>query len=313
MKIKPLNSSQLYKPCNIEHFHFKSTDELEKIEITIGQERAIDSIRFGLRIKQKGYNIFALAPSGTGKLTTIRELVATESKQLPIASDWCYINNFSEPAKPNAIPFIAGKGNEFQQDMEQLIDELSVAIPAAFDGDEYRSKREEIEEGYRKMELSEIHLLRDDALNSHIILAETPTGYAFTPIDDKDDVINTERFNKLDKPVQQKYQEDIIKLQQRLQKLLRKFPSWRKETKRRLQALNREVAALAVNHSIDELKSKYAKNEQVLAYLNDVDADILNHVSDFIPQKEQMLPFMGTKKEENPFKRYQVNLIRHLS
>ncbi|NOR69559.1 MAG: AAA family ATPase [Methylomarinum sp.] len=309
MKTKPLNSSQLYKPCNVENFHFKSTDELEEIDITIGQDRAIDSIQFGMRIEQKGYNIFALAPAGTGKLTTIQQLVTHESKLLPIPSDWCYINNFSEPAKPQAIQFAAGKGKEFQQDMEQLIDELSVAIPTAFDGDEYRSKRENIEEEYRKMEISEINRLRDDALNTHIILAETPTGYAFTPIDDKSNVIDTEHFNKLDKSVQQKYQENIIKLQQRLQKLLRKFPSWRKETKRKMQALNRDVAALAVNHSIDELKSKYAKYEQIIAYLNDVDADILNHVNDFIPQREQILPFMETMKEENPFKRYQINLI----
>jgi len=309
MKTKALDASQLYSPCNVENFHFKSTDELEKIDITIGQDRAIDSIQFGLRIEQKGYNIFALAPAGTGKLTTIQQLLAHESKQLSIPFDWCYINNFSEPAKPKAIQFEAGKGKEFQQDMEQLIDELSVAIPAAFDGDEFRSKREEIEEQYRKMELAEINLIREDALNTQIILAETPTGYAFTPIDDKNDVINTEQFNKLDKTLQKKYQKNIILLQQRLQKLLRKFPSWRKETKRKLQALNREVATLAVNHSIDELKSKYVEHKDITAYLNDVDADILDHVSDFIPQQEQISPFMETMKEQNPFKRYQVNLM----
>jgi hypothetical protein len=260
MKNKPLDSSQLYKSCAVEHLHFKSTDELEDISITLGQGRAIDSIQFGLRIDHKGYNIFALAPAGTGKLTTIRQLVKHESRQMDIPADWCYINNFSEPAKPYAIQFIAGQGKEFQQDMEQLIDELSVAIPAAFDGDEYRSKREEIEAEYRKMELGEINLLRDEALKAHIILNETPTGYAFTPVDDKKEVISTEQFNKLDDSVQKKYQDDIISLQQRLQKLLRKFPVWRKETKRKMQALNREVAALAVNHSIDELKNKYSKH-----------------------------------------------------
>ena len=309
MKNKPLNSALLYKLCNIDNFHFKSTDELEDVSITLGQDRAIDSIHFGLRIEQKGYNIFALAPSGTGKLTTIRQLVGHESKQLDIPPDWCYINNFREPAKPKSISFSAGKGREFQGDMEQLIDELSVAIPAAFDGDEYRSKRENIDEEYRKMELAEISLLRDEALETNVILTETPTGYAFTPIDNKKEVISTEQFNKLDNAVQKKYHDDIVALQQRLQKLLRKFPVWRKENKRKMQALNREVAALAVNHSIDELKNKYAKNEAVLVYLNDVDSDILEHVRDFIPQREQTFPFMETMKEENPFKRYQVNLI----
>ena len=309
MKKQALNPDFLYKPCNIENFHFKDTSELENIDIFLGQDRAIDSIQFGMRVDQRGYNIFALAPSGTGKLTTILQLVKHESQQRPAPPDWCYINNFKEPAKPQAIKFSSGKGKEFQEDMEELIDELSVAIPAAFDGDEYRSKTEEIEEEYRKREAKEIEKLREEAINSHIILAETPTGYAFTPVDDENNTLGPDKFNKLDKAEQQKYKQSIVDLQQNLQKLLKKFPLWRKENKRKLQKLNREVAALAVNHSIEELKNKYAQQLEVLSYLEDVNSDILQHVRDFIPHREQTLPFMESPQEANPFKRYQVNLI----
>lgn len=311
MKKNALDPKQLYKPCNIENFHFKTTEELEDSDIFLGQDRAIDSIQFGMRVSQRGYNVFALAPAGTGKLTTIQQLVKHEASQRPAPSDWCYVNNFNVQAKPKAIKFASGKGKEFQEDMEQLIDELSVAIPAAFDGDEYRSKTEEIEEEYRKRELNEINQLREEAINSHIILTETPTGYAFAPVDEDDKIISQEQFNKLDKEKQQQYQESILELQQRLQKLLKKFPAWRKETKRKLQNLNREVAALAVNHSIHELKRKYAGHPEVLSYLDDVDDDILQHVRDFIPHREQQIPvpFMESVQESNPFKRYHVNLI----
>ncbi|NOR80371.1 MAG: AAA family ATPase, partial [Methyloprofundus sp.] len=199
MNKQALDPDLLYKPCNIEHFHFKDTSELEDIDIFLGQDRAIDSIQFGLRVDQRGYNIFALAPSGTGKLTTILQLVERESRQHPAPSDWCYINNFKEPVKPQAIKFSSGKGKEFQEDMEELIDELSVAIPAAFDGDEYRSKTEEIEEDYRQREAKEIEQLREEAISSHIILTETPTGYGFTPVDNEDNVFGPDKFNKLDK------------------------------------------------------------------------------------------------------------------
>jgi lon-related putative ATP-dependent protease len=307
---KPLTHDQLYKPCNISTLQFKSTAELEDSDIFLGQERAIDSIQFGMRIAQQGYNVFALAPSGTGKLTTIQQLVKQEAAQQPAPTDWCYVNNFNAPAKPTAIEFESGKGKEFQDDMEQLIDELSVAIPAAFDGDEYRSRTEEIEEEYRQREFQEINQLRDEAAKAHIILTETPTGYAFAPVDDEDNIINSEQFNKLDKAEQQKHQKNIIDMQQRLQKLLKKFPAWRKETKRKLQNLNRGVAALAVNHSIRDLKEKYAKHPQVLEYLEDVDDDILEHVRDFMPHREQApLPFLESYQEANPFKRYHVNLI----
>ncbi|MCK5353609.1 MAG: AAA family ATPase, partial [Methyloprofundus sp.] len=217
MKKQALNPDFLYKPCNIENFHFKDTSELENIDIFLGQDRAIDSIQFGMRVDQRGYNIFALAPSGTGKLTTILQLVKHESQQRPAPPDWCYINNFKEPAKPQAIKFFSGKGKEFQEDMEELIDELSVAIPAAFDGDEYRSKTEEIEEEYRQREAKEIEKLREEAINSHIILAETPTGYAFTPVDDENNTLGPDKFNKLDKAEQQKYKQSIVDLQQNLQ------------------------------------------------------------------------------------------------
>ncbi|MGR9116232.1 MAG: Lon protease family protein [Gammaproteobacteria bacterium] len=313
MKNKPLAPSLLYKPCNIDELKFDTTDELGDIEVIIGQERAIESIRFGLRVSRGGYNIFALAPSGTGKMTTVRQLVEHEASRRAIPSDWCYVNNFEQPAKPKALKIPGGKGKEFKQDMEQLIDELRIALPASFEGDEYRTRVEEIEEASRHRELREINQLREEAARAHIILTETPTGYAFAPVDDKEVVIDAERFNKLSKEEQQKIQNSIVDLQQRLQKLLKKFPAWRKETKRRIKELNREVAEFAVGHSIHEFKETYRDQKAILEYLDEIERDIIGHVRDFIPHRESMLPILEAPQQTDPFKRYQVNLIVDLS
>ncbi|MGZ8190722.1 MAG: Lon protease family protein, partial [Methylococcaceae bacterium] len=147
------------------------------------------------------------------------------------------------------------------------------------------------------------------AANAHIIVTETSTGYAFSPSDEHNKEISPEEFNKLDKDKQHEIQNTIIDLQERLAKLLKKFPVWRKETKRKLQALNREVAELAVNHTIDELIEKYAKQDAVLAYLQDVQKDIIDHVRDFLPHGEKMLPFLELPQDSDPFKRYHVNLM----
>ncbi|MGZ8190330.1 MAG: Lon-like protease helical domain-containing protein, partial [Methylococcaceae bacterium] len=206
MKNTPLASSQLYKPCNLEQLKFDSTNDLEDIEITVGQERAMDAIKFGIRIHKNGYNIFALAPAGTGKLTAVRQLVEHEASRQAIPSDWCYVNNFRQPAKPVAIKLLPGQGKVFKADMEELIDELSVAIPAAFDGDEYRSRAGEIESQSRQREISELSELRDIAANAHIIVTETSTGYAFSPSDEHNKEISPEEFNKLDKDKQHEIQ-----------------------------------------------------------------------------------------------------------
>ena len=313
MKKAPLPASKLYKSCNLEQLNFKSTEELEDIDIIVGQERALDAIKFGIRIKKRGYNIFAMAPDGTGKLTTATQLAEHEAARQAVPSDWCYVHNFSHPAKPTAIELEPGQGRGFQRDMAELIDELGVAIPAAFDGDEYRSRAGELESESRQREVNEISKIRDDAEQAHIIFTETPTGYAFLPADENNEALTPEQFNKLDKELQHKYHDTVLELQERVQTAIKKFPVWRKETKRKLQALNREVAELAVNHSIDELKEKYAKSQAILDYLTAVQKDIIEHVRDFIPHSEKVLPFMEVQQEQNPFKRYQVNLMVDLS
>ena len=313
MKNTLLDPSLLYRPCNVDELKFDTTDELSDIDIIVGQERAIESIRFGIRVNKGGYNIFALAPAGTGKMTTVRQLIEHEASRKPIPSDWCYVNNFEQPAKPKVLEIPAGKGKAFKLDMEQLIDELRIALPASFEGDEYRTRVEEIEEDSRHREFQEINQLREEAARAHIILTETPTGYAFAPVDEKEVVIDAERFNKLPKDEQQKIQNSIMELQQRLQKLLKKFPAWRKETKRKIKELNREVAEFAVGHSIHELKESYRDQKAILQYLDEIERDIIGHVRDFIPHRESMLPFMEMPQQSDPFKRYQVNLIVDLS
>ncbi len=309
MKNTPLDPSQLYKPCHVNQLKFNSTEELEDIDIAVGQQRAVDAVKLGIRMHKNGYNIFAMAPSGTGKLTTVRQLVEHEASRQTIPSDWCYVNNFSQPAKPKAIKLMPGQGKVFKHDMAQLIDELSIAIPAAFDGDEYRSRTAELESESRQREINELSQLREEAANAHIILTETATGYAFSPANENNEIISPEQFNKFDKDKQHEIQKTIFDLQERLAKLLKNFPIWRKETKRKLQALNREVAEQAVNHSIDDLIEKYAKQEAVLSYLTDAQKDIIEHVLDFLPRSEKIFPFMEMSQEPNPFKRYFVNLM----
>lgn len=313
MKMTPLDPAQLYTPCDLSQLNFASTDELDDIDLAVGQERAIEALKIGIRIAKKGFNVFAMAPSGTGKLTSVLQVAEHEAGRREIPADWCYVHNFNQPAKPRAIKLAAGHGRVFRADMEQLVDELSVAIPAAFDGDEYRSRVGELESKTRQHEIDLLSELRDEATKAHIMLTETPGGYAFVPSDDKEQPLSSEEFNKFDKDKQRKIQDAIFEFQERLQHLLKKFPAWRKQAKRTLQALNREVAELAVNHSIDDLLAKYAKQDDILAYLKAVKSDVVEHIRDFIPHAEKSLPFLEMPQEQNPFKRYQVNLMVDLS
>lgn len=307
--IKALGSDALYKSCNANRFQFKTTAELEDIDVIIGQARALDSVQFGVRVGGHGYNIFALGPTGMGKSTAVRQIIGREAADRPTPPDWCYVNDFEQPHKPKALQLPTGEGKRLQWSMEQLVEELENAIPAAFESEDHRAHVEELEEELKERQSDALDELRDRAKQQSVSLMNTPAGFAFAPIGEDDRVLSPEQFDQLPESEKKRIQRIVEGLQERLQKLMRQFPVWLKETKEKGKALNREVGRFAVNHLIDELKGQFQPLPEVLAYLDAVQKDVIEHVEEFRGHSENpVLPF-GLAPRTEPSERYKVNLL----
>ena len=66
--------------CGLENFSFQCTDELAPLDHFIGQQRALDSLRFGLEVDKPGYNLFVTGLTGTGKTTEIASAATANMK-----------------------------------------------------------------------------------------------------------------------------------------------------------------------------------------------------------------------------------------
>jgi lon-related putative ATP-dependent protease len=310
MPLDPLPPEQLYAAADLIDLDFATTAELGDVPLVFEQQRAMQALRFGIDIDDPRFNVFALGPAGIGKLTAVLDVVSAHAASKPVPSDWCYAHNFQDPVKPKALRLPAGRGRELNQDLARLIEELRTAIPAVFEGEEYRARVEELEQQAKAREINAIEALREQAQKRGIALLETPTGFAFAPLTHDGQVMSPEVFRQLPPEVQQRIEEAVEDLQQQLQKLLRQFPTWRKEAREKLRQLNREVTQYAIDPLIEEVEQKYADLPAVLAHLNAVRQDIIEHVEDFLPQPAMPipLPFLVSKAEER-LKRYQVNLL----
>ena len=71
---RPLSAALLYRRCDSTDLPFELVSELEDPSGPIGQDRAVEAVEFAVRMRRKGYNIYALGPSGTGKHTVIEQL-----------------------------------------------------------------------------------------------------------------------------------------------------------------------------------------------------------------------------------------------
>jgi len=311
---KPLPADALFRACDAALLPFDTTAEMEPVDEVLGQDRAVQAIRFAMGMKHGGYNLFALGPSGTGKHAFVQKWVEKAVSSWETPSDWCYVNNFAEPQRPRAVCLPAGKGRPFHDDMAGLVEELGVALPAAFESEEYRNRATAIQEHFKERQEEAFSELQARGKERDIALIKTPMGLTLAPTKDGD-VLSPEEFQKLSEDDRKRRQAASEELQKELEALLREIPTWEKEQRGQIRQLNREVTLYAVGHSIDELKKKWADKPVILEYLEAVRDDVIDNAHEFLSQQQQQpqLVFgpggMVQAGGAPPTRRYRVNVI----
>jgi predicted ATP-dependent protease len=302
-----LPSTDLRKGCELLALEFEQSDQLPAGEPYLGQQRAIDAIRFGIRMERDGYNVFVLGPNGSHRHGLAMDLARERATEKDSPGDWCYVNNFADPERPRSLRFPAGQGPEYRDDMRDLIEEIRVAIPAAFESDEYRSQLKALEETTQKEVEEQWKSLHEQASEEGITVLQTPTGYVLAPVID-DEVLGDKEFAKLPDAKREKIQTAIHRLSEELQTRIEQMPKLHKRHRERLKTLNREVTTHAVGVLLAELKSKYAHLPDVGVYLDDVQQNIIENAEHFLQPESSPLPFLSHDASQL-FSQYEVNLV----
>jgi lon-related putative ATP-dependent protease len=108
---------------------FQTTDELDPSDGIIGQERAMTAVQTGLKIRTRGYNIFAVGDAGSGKTSILKRILTAQAEQESIPEDIIYVHDFDAPDRPRPIFLPAGRGRDVAREMERLVRELKKMIP----------------------------------------------------------------------------------------------------------------------------------------------------------------------------------------
>lgn len=303
-KLKPLASDLLYTHCDPSLFTFNTTAELADMAEIVGQSGAAEAIQFGVGIRHDGYNIYVLGQAGSGRYSLVRKELEGRAATMPEPADWCYLNNFEQSHKPLAVSLPAGRGVRFQQHMRQFCEELSGVIPAAFESEEYRSRLEAINDEFKQRHGKVFEALGHEAIAQGIALIDTPTGFSLAPYKDEQ-IITPEAFEQLPEEEQNRFNQLLELYNDKLRKIAHQIPGWQREHQARIRAFNRETIAMAAGSLIEELRVQYADLPKILDFLNAVQADIIENVSELREQK----PNEDVAIASAPLQRYQVNLL----
>lgn len=313
---QPLAPEALYRTFDPAQLPFETTAELEDGLEFIGQDRAIDAIRFGIGIRHQGYNLFALGPNGAGRQTTVNRFLRQRAAGAPTPDDWCYVYNFETPHKPRAHRLPPGKAVVFRDDMKKLAGELSTVLPAAFAGEEYQLQKRVIEEELRGLQTEALEKLKEEAKSKDIALIQTPGGFAFAPLKEGGEVISPDEFMRLDQEAQKKIETEVGELQESLQRIMQQMPNLHREMQGRLRELNERMVAFTIAPLIDELRQKYSDLPGIITHLEEVQKDIVQNFDAFLQAEEgnerqiigAVLGMAPAERKVSPA-RYEVNVV----
>lgn len=306
-----LSPAQLRWRCDPAQFvSFETTAELD-VNTTqlLGQARAQQAIEFGISVRRDGYNLYVLGPSGSGKRTTVRKYLEQRSADEPVPPDWCYVHNFDDNAgdKPKALSLPFGMGILLEKDLQQLIAQLKVEIPAALESEEHRARC--------KMAHKEVFRQQEEALDEFVQQAQARN---LTVITTESGVVLMGPKNVEELPPEEKeaVKEVFQEMEPVLHEIIQKLPHLRKLALEKVEELNREAGKAVVESLLAPLQKFYADQAPVLVHLEAVAADVIKRADQFRSpddgQQDASASFLSALQQRGhqaSFDRYLVNLI----
>lgn len=292
---------------------YESSDECQPCETIIGQDRAIKAVQTGLFIKSLGYNIFVTGMVGTGRTTTIKQLLQKLKKEEKTPDDILYVHNFKKADEPTLIILPPGKGKNFEQSMNNLIEMLRKNIPEMVKSDYYSDRKDSIVQNQKKKQQQILKKFEQKVSKEGFTVVQVQMGLFTKP--DLVPVIDGKQvsFNKLEQMVKdgqfskkklEELRNKYDQLTDELEDVFNQLREIEEETRKLLRNWDEEAISPIIKGAVNEIRSKF-ENKKISEYLDQVEQNLIQNIDLFKDQKREQ----KEKEVSDPFLPYRVNLV----
>ena len=309
-----VNVSDLRCLCDPSMFNFETTADIEPLDQVIGQERAVRAITFGLEMKSAGYHIFVTGPEGTGKTTIVQEIIHKAARALPTPADWCMVNNFKDEYRPRALPTHPGHAARFAKSLNRLVSDLKIRLPKEFQTDPFREKVIEVPEKYGHQINERIEALDRSALERHLKVEKTPSGYQTIAMNGESPYTE-EEFEKLSGPERASIEQTVQSFQEEIQTVMREVNRINHTQQKEIQQMAGELTRFVVKNRLDLVRENYQDQPEILEFLDELQEDMVDNVALFLPRQQESEGNGNAPEEirELSLNRYRVNVLQDRS
>lgn len=304
-----LKAEDLRQECDTNIFKFNSTAEVEPLRGIIGQDRAVRSLDFGLKINNPGYNVYLAGAFGTGKTTLAREMLEKRATREPVPSDWCYVHNFKNPDSPQALELPAGKGKEFKKDLELKLEKSIANISQIFEGEDFEYKKNQILTMFVE-ETNRLYIRADEEARAYgFTISRNQNGISSVPLKNGE-ALNQEEYLNMSEEERAELMKRSSLVQEKLNEAFRQYRELEKDVKKQIKELEQETARSIITPYFNNLLNKYCAFSKVITYLEDLQQDLLDNLELYTkaeePSSSNLFRYVSRR---NSKRRYQVNLV----
>ncbi len=310
-KFKELKYTDLNNECPISVFKFKTTNELEKYNGIIGQERALEAVKTAMQINQRGFNLYVCGNVGMGKMPYVLSVVNKLAKKQKAPNDLCYIHNFDNNNEPLALSLEPGNGRILKEDMNKFISIIRDELMRSFSSSDIEKEKKVITNQYEAKKTEIMKNFDTYTSSEGFKVKTTETGIYFSPIYNGN-VLNEQEFNALDADIKKTFEEKSPKIQAETMEVMKKIEILDNECTIKVSEWQANYTTYVVSKNINNLKLKYQNDLRIQNFLFNVQSDIVKNIEHFKPKTTgpNNIPFPASiRLEQRPWEKYRVNLF----
>ncbi|WP_411726159.1 Lon protease family protein [Methyloglobulus sp.] len=274
----------------------------------LGQPRAQSALEFGIAMTSSGYNVFVMGEPGLGRLSMVTHHLNGLSRNLPTAPAYAYVDNCSNQREPLAIQLAAGQGEQFCNDIENLIDNLLVTFPAVFESPSYQQKKSAIERSFNQAYNNAIDLVEKQARSLNVALFRENEGITFAPVKNKKP-LDEEQFAELPQAERDAFHQHIEELEEYLGEVLLELPQWRRTLVEKIKQLDTDTIQLAITPLFATLDDKYQGMDDLYRYLSEIKKNLNNTIADYLMPTHALEPSNNATKRSALIELYSPNIL----
>ncbi len=286
-------------------------DAGEGPETTVGQDRALEALRLGLEVRAPGYNVFVSGITGTGRTTTVLQMIRALSPSCPVPRDRAFVHNFADPQRPRLLSLAPGRASDLRRDADDLVALLRRTLPAALEDREFHRRRDAILKRYAGQEQEILASLRAQLARDGFALVEIAgermKRLEILPVLEGEPV-PADRFRalaeegKIPREEFEAREAKLLEYRRELAQVLRRDRELGRAMNEEVDGVLREAVKAALGGAFEDLRARHPEPE-VQAFLDRIEEDVLDNI---VPLAREAA---GAEEGEGRLRLYAVHVV----